>query len=140
MSTPLGEFGEEEGGWRHDRRVAIVAVAVALISLIVGFSCLGSCRGKSKPPPGASTDSRSIVLICSNCQSEYTVTHRDVRGISGRDFAIKAAKVPCPKCKRTTGIVALRCQKCGKYFCPIADSKGTPTTACPHCKQDPWKP
>jgi hypothetical protein len=120
--------------------VAIIAVAVALIALLLGFSCLRSCRGRSKPPPGAAAEVGSLVLICTNCQTEYTVTPRDVRGISGRNFAIRAAKVPCPKCKRTTGLVALRCQHCGKYFCPVADAKGTLTTLCPHCKRDPWKP
>jgi len=138
VGAPQDDF-EEEVGWRHNPKVAAVAVVVALVCLLLAFSCrLASCR-RPEAVPGIQQEDEGIVLICPHCQTEYTVTSRQVRKIPGRErFSVKLSKVPCPKCGRTGSLKALRCKRCGKYFCPIADGKGTPTTTCPHCGESPW--
>jgi len=131
MSDP-----EEDGGWRHDPRVAYAAVGVVLLVLIVaGVRCIG-CRGREVLPTGfpGQEEDKGIVLICPHDQTEYAVTPRDVRKIEGGGrFVVKALKVPCPKCGRTQSVQALPCPKCGKYYSPVADGQGAATTTCPHC-------
>ena len=138
MGAPQDD-SEEQAGWRHNPKVAIVAAAVALVSLLLAFSCLGPCRGRPEAVPGIPQEDEGIAFICPHCQTEHAVTNRQVRKIPGPErFSVKLSKVPCPKCGRTGSLKALTCKRCGKYFCPIADDKGTPTTTCPHCGDRPW--
>jgi hypothetical protein len=133
--VPLDHDTDHGGGWRHDPRVAYAAVGVILLMLIIaGVRCIG-CRGREIMPTGfPERHEQGIVLICPHDQTQYTVTPSDVRKIEGGGrFAAKALRVPCPQCGRTDSVQALPCPKCGKYYSPVADGDGTPTTTCPHC-------
>ena len=136
----LPQDDTEEDGWRHNPKVAIVAIVVALVSLLLAFSCLGPCRRRSEGVPGFEREDEGTVMVCPHCQTEHVVTARQARQLPGRErLSVKLTKVPCPQCGRTGSLKALPCKHCGKSFCPIADAQGTPTRVCPHCGKNPWK-
>lgn len=141
MSDLLGG-ADEQGGWRHNPRVAIAAGIAAILFVVIGFSCscLRSCQRRSERPEGLPKPSADIALICPHCKHQYTITRRDLRKIPGRGASVKVTKLPCPKCGKTGSVEALRCRKCGHCFSPVPTARGTPTRVCPHCKKDPWKP
>jgi len=141
MSDLLGG-DDEQGGWRHNPRVAIAVATVAILFVAIGFSCscLRSCRRRSERPEGLPRPSDNITLVCPHCKHLYTVSRDELDDIPGRGASVKVAKIPCPKCGKTGSVAALRCKKCGKYFSPIPTAGGAPIVVCPHCKKDPWKP
>ena len=138
----LSDGFADQGGWRHNPRVAVAAAIVAILFVVIGFSCscLRSCGRGSERPEGLPTAPEDITLICPHCKHQYTVTQRDLADIPGRGVSVQVAKLPCPKCGKTGSVQALRCRKCGHYFSPVPAAGGTAVRVCPHCKKDPWKP
>jgi DNA-directed RNA polymerase subunit RPC12/RpoP len=136
--TALHSSGDDDGGWRHNPKVAIVAIAIALLAVLV-YSCR-SCRRTRPALPEGFTKAKAVMRYCLNCKEAFPVTGEDVRKIPGdAPEAVKARQVPCPKCGKTGTSEALQCRHCGRYFSPVA-ADGPPLAACPHCGRDPHKP
>jgi hypothetical protein len=134
----------DEGGWRRDPRVAVVAVAIALLAVLV-YSCR-SCRRSAPRLPKEFAEAKAVMRYCLGCKQAFPVAGEDIREIPGdAPDAVKAREVPCPKCGRTGTTEALRCRHCGSYFSPVAPvgpgaPGGPPAGMCPHCGRDPYRP
>ena len=136
-------------GWKSNPLVGIVAIVLIAIAAIVGFTCARSTPDLERP--SSVPEQKGIVLICPDCQHQFTLLPEQIAGESNAPLDARAAATPCPKCGKTNCQAAVRCVHCGKYVLPVfsdtpvggrqAHSRGGGGAAgprCPKCGKDPF--
>lgn len=126
MQSDLNSSSPDSFLTRHRKWVWITAA----ISLVVIVSLTWIVVRPNSASAGAP---EGVYWICKPGGHHFHVSTRDLNDFQAKHYG---EPYPCPQCKSTDLIPAIKCEKCGEYY-PIVRGKTEP---CPKCGTVPKAP